>query len=140
MVVPPPDAESGSRRVKSCVVPVAASAALEWAAGRLHDLDLLLRAPLIPEAVFIVDLPNLRAYPACLRAAAHWQRQGAVLLIARTGTPVVAAHIVKFGGILTYHEATTPPKDRYIVPPEGFTRWIQTFVPGSGDNPPVCMP
>lgn len=113
---------------RPCIIPVAASAALEWAAGRLHDLDLLLKAPLVAEAVFVVNLPNRAAWRETVRLAAIWRSRGAVFLIARTGTPAVAAHMLKFQGKAIFHEATDPPKDRYIVPPEGFGLWIDSFV------------
>jgi len=70
---------------KACVVPVAAHDALAWAAGKISDLDLLTLAPLVPECVFIVDLPDRTNYRQILRLVKHWREQGAFFLIARTG-------------------------------------------------------
>src|SRR4051794_20974871 len=114
---------SDSVRVGSCVIPVCAADALLWAEGRLSDRDLLLDSPLVPEAVFIVNLPDRASYVECLRQAAYWRSRGAVCLITRTGTPQVASHLEKNGCLATHHEQTNPPKSRYLAPPEVFSRW-----------------
>ncbi|HEV2391080.1 MAG TPA: hypothetical protein VG146_01820 [Verrucomicrobiae bacterium] len=72
-----------------CVLPVSAADALAWAEGRLDDLDLVLNAKLRPEAVFVVNLPNLRSYRQTLRLVANWRERGAVCMIARTGSDLV---------------------------------------------------
>lgn len=112
----------------ACVVPVAAHDAMAWAAGKLNDLDLLTLAPLVPEAVFIVDLPDRKNYRQILRLVKHWRQQGAFFLIARTGTPVVDWHLAqKNGCIRGCREDTDPVKYRFICSPEAFDRWCNKW-------------
>lgn len=111
-------------RPAPCVVPVSAADALAWAAGRLNDRDLLLRSPLVPEAVFIVNLPDRASYPQVVRQLHHWAARGAVFVITRTGTAAVARHLEKQQGLRTLKEETDPVKYRFIVPPDGFKAWL----------------
>lgn len=111
-----------------CVIPVAASSARLWVEGRLNDGDLLLRAPLRPECVFIVNLPDRGSYGHMLRLVAYWQGRGAVSLITRTGTPIVARHLLKNGCVRGVTEDTTPAKTRWIAPPDAFSAWVHKFI------------
>jgi len=114
-----------------CVIAVAADDALAWTAGRLDDKDLLLRSPLVPEAVFIVNLPDRASYREVLRQVKLWQSKGAVFLIARTGTPCVDRHMdIKNGCIRTFEEPADPTglvKFRFIAPPGVFKRWVEKW-------------
>jgi len=107
------------------VIPVAASDALAWASGSVNDLHLLLRAPLVPQAVFVGDLPNLAAYRIVLRQCAHWKRAGAVGVIYRTANPVLREHFARFGA----KEVSIEPdgRRRYVLDTEAFNRWLATF-------------
>jgi hypothetical protein len=109
--------------VPGCVIPISAAAALAWAKGEIHDREILLRAPLLPEACFILDLPDLSAYHEIVAACVYWRDRGAVCLIARTGTPVVRSHIIRFGGVPLFIDPN-PPKTRFFVPPDAFKRWL----------------
>lgn len=118
----------------ACVVPVSAAAALDWAAGRIHDADLLLRAPLQPEAVFIVHLPNRTSYRELLRQTLFWRDRGAVFMVTRTGHPMVDAHIVeKNGGFETFREEWrgAATKYRFVIPPDAFKTWLARCNPRS---------
>ncbi len=110
--------------VPGCVFPVAAADALLWAQGRLHDKDLILHSPLVPEAVFFLDLPDLDSYRQCIEASRYWKERGAVCLIARTGTPVVKSHMLRLGAEPLWIEDTMPPKTRLFAPPASFNRWL----------------
>jgi hypothetical protein len=115
-------------REPPCIVPVAADDALAWARGELEDRDLLLRSPLTPEAIFLVSLPSLGAYGEALQQCLFWRRKGARAMITRTGTPVVARHLVKNGGVATIKE-TAPEgvKYRFLVPPAALDAWLHKF-------------
>ena len=65
-----------------------------------------------------------------MTACRHWHRAGAVGLIMRTGTPLIRQRMQTFGGLATLHEATTPPKSRYLIGPAEFSAWIASL-PGS---------
>ena len=113
-----------------CVIPVAAADALAWARGELNDPDLLLRAPLVPEAVFLVNLPNRQAYRETLRQVAYWRQHGALFMITRTGNPVVDDHITqKNGGCESYREnfCGALSQYRFVLPPSAFDAWIGKF-------------
>jgi hypothetical protein len=110
--------------LKPCVVPVAAADALAWCQGRLNDVDLLLRSPLVPEAVFVVNLPNRAGYREVLGQVKYWRTRGAVCLITRTGTAVVDRHMLKVGCVRTLLEHTEPPKYRLLAPPAAFSAWL----------------
>jgi hypothetical protein len=104
--------------------------AFAWARGQLEDLDLLLKAPLVPEGVFLVNLPDRAAYREMLKQVLHWRRAGAVFMITRTGNPVVDDHIVlKNGGRETYRESFhgNDTKSRFILPPKAFNAWLDKF-------------
>ncbi len=110
---------------KPCVVPVAANDALAWAAGMLEDVDLLTRSPLVPEAVFIINLPNLSTYRELLIQVKFWRAAGAYFLITRTGTACVDRHLgEKNGCIRSHRENTWPVKYRFVAPPDVFQRWL----------------
>lgn len=112
--------------VTGCVFPVSAADALLWAEGRLHDRDLLLDSPLVPEAVFFLELPGIHAYRDCVEAALYWQDRGACCLIARTATPTVLKHMIRFGSVPLWVEwhAGHREKTRFFVPPDVFKRWL----------------
>lgn len=114
---------------KPCIIPVSAAFALQWVEGRLLDRDLFLNAPLVPEAVFIADLPDLRAYAVLLRTVAYWKERGAVVMITRTATPVIVKHLVAFGAVpgLVESELGPPVKTRYLLPPAGFAAWVSKW-------------
>jgi hypothetical protein len=112
--------------------------ALAWARGQLADADLLLNAPLVPEGVFLVNLPSRAAYRECLRQILHWRQRGAVFLITRTGNPVVDDHIVlKNRGRETYREhfQGSDTQYRFIIPPDAFSAWLGKF-----SHPPAVAP
>ena len=108
-----------------CIIPVAAADALAWAEGRLKDPDLLLRAPLVPEAIFIANLPDRAAYSEMLEACIYWRQRGAVCMIARTGNQVVVDHWRKNGGLAVLQEAGK--KYRLFLPPGAFWVWLSKF-------------
>jgi hypothetical protein len=123
--------------VKPCVVPVAAADALAWAQGRLHDNDLLLRAPLVPEAVFLVSLPDRASYREMLRQVLYWRQRGAVCLIARTANVAVDDHLaVKNGCLATFREDRT--HYRFFAPPAAFHRWIGRFTARNAAGSVAC--
>ncbi len=109
-----------------CVLPVTLDYALAWCQGRVHDKQLLLDCPLSdhPECVFFCDLPDLESYFDCVAACVYWRNRGAVCLIARTGTPTVRSHIIRFGGVPLWVEDTVPCKTRFFVPPAAFKKWL----------------
>jgi hypothetical protein len=107
------------------VLPVAAADALAWARGQLDDRDLLLRAPLKPEAVFIVSMPGRVGYRQTAERVLHWARRGAVCLIARTANPIVAHHMEANGFIPGACEGRggLGSQVRYFAPPAAFAKW-----------------
>jgi hypothetical protein len=110
-----------------CVVPVAAADALAWAVGRLSDAELLLRTRFVPEAVFLVNLPDLASYRECLRQCNYWRQRGAVFMVTRTGNAVVDDHIIlKNRGRETYREPFQgqATQYRFVLPPDGFNFWL----------------
>jgi hypothetical protein len=110
--------------VPATVLPVSAAAALQWARGDLHDRELILSAPLVPEAIFVVDLPDIHAWRGCLvQCVALWQA-GAATLIARTGNPIVIRYMLARGCLPTLIEHTRPEKTRYIAPPAALSAWM----------------
>jgi len=124
-----------------CVFPVAAADALAWAAGRLNDSDLLLRAPLVPEAVFLGDLPDRASYRSVLNRVKYWQAAGAVFMVCRTGNPVVDGHLEK-NTAMRVHQDTYPGglvKYRYVLPPESFARWIKRWSRNTGRSINVAL-
>lgn len=119
-----------------CLFPVRASDALAWARGQLSDLDLTLRAPLSPEAIFIVNLPSRGAYRQCLRQILHYHRLGAVCLIARTNNLTVATHIIAQGQGLVTHQEHDTGKVRLFSPPDAFLPWIAKIARGLSPKTP----
>lgn len=107
------------------VIPVSAADALSWVAGSVNDLHLLLRAPLVPQAVFVGDLPNLAAYRVVLRQCGHWKRAGALGVIYRTSNPVIMEHFAQFGAKEVSREADG--RRRYVLDTEAFNRWLEHF-------------
>jgi hypothetical protein len=111
---------------KPCVIPVNADDALAWLKGDLSDADLLTASALVPEAVFLVNLPDRQSYKELLRQVRHWRDQGAVFLIARTGTPIVDSHMSqKNGCIRTFQERDGAW--RLICPPDYFLAWLSKW-------------
>jgi hypothetical protein len=122
------------------VLPVSAAAALDWARGKINDRDLILSAPLVPEAIFVVDLPDRASWRDCLAQCTRWHAAGAVTLITRTGTPVVAHYMQQRGCRVTHLERTNPRKWRFILPPADLAAWIKSLpgrhvTPGAGGLP-----
>ena len=111
----------------SCVIPCAAADALAWAAGKITDKELLLESPLIPEAIFICNLPSRSEWRAGFRAMRHYFERGAVLVITRTGTDVVDDHLMRAGAVVTLKENTTPVKYRFLVPPDALKKYFARF-------------
>jgi len=107
------------------VLPVAASDALLWADGYRNDAYVCLRSPLVPEAVFFGDLPDLASYRPALRLAAHWRRAGAAFMVCRTANAGVVHHLAKFGATATFQDADG--RRRYVLPPKGFALWLWRF-------------
>lgn len=112
-----------------CVLPVGYRDALQWCEGEKDDLDLFLHAPLSPECIFIVNLPNLRAYAAVLKQCLHWYHQGAVCLITRTFNATVDDHILKNGGLPTYREKFRykDTQYRFLLPPRAFKAFFASL-------------
>jgi len=109
-----------------CVIPVSHQDAIDWAFGRLNDSDLLLNAPLVPEAVFIVSMHGVKKYREAIRQVLYWRDRGAVFMIMRTASFTVDAHIIAGGGEATFRE---PPRGnqtscRFILPPDAFKTWL----------------
>ena len=115
--------------VPACILPVAAADAIAWAAGQLNDADLLLTAPLVPEAIFLVNLPDIASYRALLAAAAHYWARGCRMLITRTGNPIVHRHLLANGCIVTAEEGDDirDQKFRFLAQPAELERWIAKF-------------
>jgi hypothetical protein len=113
-------------------LPIAAPDALAWAEGRLHDKELLWRSPLVPEAVFVVDLPSTSAYRQMLRQVAYWARHGAVCMVARTSNDTIDDHFLKIGGIPTFREpyCGKDTEYRFFLPPAAFKRWVAGLAAG----------
>lgn len=116
----------------ACIFPVAAADAIAWANGSLNDADLILNAPLQPEAIFIVNLPDLRSYRALLRTAAAMWAQGCRCLITRTGNLTVHRHLLAAGCTVTAEEGDniTNQKFRFLAGPVELERWIFKFSAG----------
>ena len=89
---------------RAAVVPVAAVDALAWAYGSLTDADLLIRSPLVPQAVFVVWVPTQWAWRDALRQIRHWRELGAVCLITRTGNLDRIHHLQVAGARKTLRE------------------------------------
>ena len=128
-----------------CVIPVAAVDALAWSEGRLNDHDLLMRSPITPEAIFVVDLPDRGALRDCLCRILYWHRAGAVCMIARTGNNAVDDYLTRRGGVPTFREmaawAATPEeriKYRFLLLPEALHGWMARH--GQGQRPPEGFP
>lgn len=127
--------------LQACVVPVSAADALAWAGGQLQDADLLLRAPLVPEGIFLVSLPGRAAYRDCLKQILYWRRRGAVFLVTRTGNRIVDDHIVlKNRGRETYREAWQGANTQYrfVVLPEALDAWLCKFSRPSSSDPALA--
>ena len=129
------------------VVSVPAADALAWAAGRFKDPDLLLSGNFPAEAVFIVDLPDLRSYKDCLAKCARLRQRGAVCLITRTGNPVVAEHLKRNGCISTCKETydlgngpLPENKFRFMAAPEAFFAWLEKFAKTPPPRPASPIP
>ena len=127
------------------VLPVSAAGAFLWARGEIGDRDLLLKYPSVPEMVFVLDLPARSDWRECLRLCANLHAQGAVGLIARSGTASLIPYMIKRGCVATFHEPTNPPKDRFILGPEHFQRWIASVTgrpvtfPAAPNIPPPLL-
>lgn len=107
------------------VLPVSAQDALLWLDGRIRDLDLVLRAQLRPEAVWIATCPNLRAYRAIRTLAAYWRSRGAVCAIFRTANPIVADHALALDPVIGIREpGSNPVEYRFLLPPASFQAWL----------------
>jgi hypothetical protein len=126
------------------VIPIAEEDALAWAAGSVNDLYLLLRASLIPQAVFVGDLPDLGAYGLVVRQCQHWRRAGALGAVYRTSNEVLVRHFAPFGARATLLEADG--RSRYILPMRGFVQWLDSLklrrhaAPGETLRDPVSPP
>lgn len=121
---------------RPCIIPVAADDALAWAAGNLNDRDLLLHAPIRPEAIFLVNLPDRRSYAAMLKQAAFWHRAGARCLIVRTHNDIADDHLIKAGCLCTFRENTVPTSFRFLAGPEALAKWVAKF---SKAVPALCL-
>jgi hypothetical protein len=106
-----------------CIFPCAAADALAWAEGKIHDKELLLETPLIPEAVFICNLPDRRSWKPALKQIRDLFARGARCLICRTGTAIVDDHLLKAGAVVTLKEHTTPPKYRFLITPDAMEKY-----------------
>lgn len=119
------------------VFPVSAAAALKWCEGELTDLDLLVKAPLRPEAIFILNLPHLAAYRQVLSACLDWYKAGAVCLITRTFNPVVDDHLLKYGGLPTFKERFRwiDTQYRFLLPPAAFQKFFSRLARQERERP-----
>jgi hypothetical protein len=120
MGVPMPQRLDGA-----CTVAVKAEDALAWLDGRLSDSQLLVLAPLRPEAVFIVNLGCLHEYRQLVRDLRAWWRRGCRTMICRTSNPVVRRHLVKVGCVRTWLEKDGSA--RYAWPPAAFKAWVDRW-------------
>jgi len=107
------------------VYAVTAAAALGWARGAIDDETLKAASCLKPEAVFIEWLDDLTEYRELVTQCATMAAAGAVCLVTRTGNPVVANHLAKWGCVLTAKDNPPfEPKGRWLAAPDAFRRWI----------------
>ena len=108
------------------VVAVAWQDAIAWLSGKFEDIDLFTRSPLVPEAVFIVNLPDRASYRKVLNACRLFHAQGARFAIARTNHPAVEHHMVDQNDcVRCFLEVDRdPPKWRIACPPAQFDRWL----------------
>jgi hypothetical protein len=104
------------------VIPIAEADALAWVSGSISDLDVLLRARLAPQAVFVGDLPCLAAWKLTVRLCRHWQRAGAIGAVYRTSNQVLVKHFERFGAREICQDQDG--RRRYLLPKEGFDRWL----------------
>ena len=110
------------------LVPVAWADAVAWAKGLRSDREMLLRATLKPEAIFILNLPSRAAYREVIGQIQYWAGQGAKAIIARTANPIVAAQLAgKLGSLPTYAEPGGQGEYRYFMPPAGLKRLLDRW-------------
>ena len=115
---------------KPCIIPVARDSALAWLAGNLTDNDLLLHAPLTPEALFFFHLPSRIAWRAGCHQMLHWWRQGALFAVWRTQSGQIERHLAKLGAVAVLKEtAGHATAFRYILQPDPFHAFMQSLDP-----------
>jgi hypothetical protein len=105
----------------SLVLPVPLLSARAWAHGWIGDLELF-TAPRVPEALYVVTLPDLAAWRAVLPELADWHRAGASALVLRSQTPAVCRHVTKWGAVPTYRDASGG--FRYVAGPSVVSRYF----------------
>jgi hypothetical protein len=79
---------------------------------------------LVPEAIYIANLHDLASYRQCVRAILYWRARGAVMVITRTGTPVVQRHLMRLGFKFYLREESPPVKFRYAAGPDALKAWL----------------
>lgn len=116
--MPPPATEH------TFIIPVSAADARRWLTGGLDDLQLLLRASLVPEVIFAGHLPPGRAaLREALAAIAYWKQRGCRAIIARA-QGVIIPHYFKWKAVPVLKE-TYPDqvKYRFLLAGEVFERY-----------------
>ena len=114
---------SSNRSSPPALVTVESGQALKWVRGNLDDGHLLAMAILAPEVVFIVNLPDRKAYFAACFYMIKARQSGAVAVITRTRNQIVSRHLVKLGAIVGHTEPDGA--QRLLLPPAGFAKWGQ---------------
>jgi len=111
--------------MQPCLIPVALPDALAWASGSLNDRDLVSRSPLLPQAIFLINLPDLASARPALRLMLHWWQRGAVVMIARTSNDVVDDHLIKRGFVPTLREERgNKTAYRFLGGPDQLNAWL----------------
>ena len=116
------------------ILPLSARVGLDWASGRLSDMDLFKRAPLAPECVFVWQINSPLEWPETIARLRHWRNCGARFLVLRSNIPSIIKRCEKHGARLVY---SRPPADqRFLVAPEPFNAWLEGL-PNTSRHPPV---
>ncbi len=108
------------------ILPIAAKDALNWIAGKIDDEQLIFCAPIVPEAVFAVTLPE-NTLPEAIKSVAALYERGAVCMIGRARETRWLAMLKKRGVVETAIETDEFKSRRYILPPEKFRSWFGRY-------------
>ena len=105
-----------------CIIPVAAGDALKWLAGDLTDTDLLIRAPIKCEAMYIVSLPDRAGLFALVRRMMQLHAAGCVTMVARASNERMLPVWEKAGCERFYRQPNG--QWRFWASPQNLDRWI----------------